>query len=94
LPRRPYIYADCGHQGLPGDQFATDIPDRKTAKKPLTRDETADHHALGGFRARDEHYVASLSSFKMLSKRHGYPRPACVTTFAIIAGIVIFATAF
>src|SRR5271170_1144239 len=66
LPKGSHAHADSGYQGLQHDHPATDIPYKKTKKKPLTRDERTYNHALSRFRVRVEHRIAKLKSFRML----------------------------
>lgn len=94
LPQGARIYADSGYQGLQDEHPDTDIPYKKSKKKPLTKDERAYSHGLSRFRVRVEHAFAKLKSFRMLSERYRYPRASYATKFAIIAGIVNRASGF
>ena len=94
LPKDAHAHADSGYQGLQHDHPATEIPYKKSKKRPLTKDERAYNHALSRFRVRVEHAIARLKSFRMLSERYRYPRPAYAAKFAIIAGIVNSAAGF
>ncbi len=46
LPKESHAYADSGYQGLQDDHPATDIPYKKSKKRPLTRDEKDYNHGL------------------------------------------------
>lgn len=94
LPKNAHLYADSGYQGLQHDHPATDIPYKKTKKKPLTKDERSYNHALSRFRVRVEHRIAKLKSFRMLSERYRYPKATYAAKFAVIAGIVNLAAGF
>jgi transposase len=94
LPKDARAHADSGYQGLQHDHPATEIPYKKSKKKPLTKDERAYNHALSRYRVRVEHSIAKLKSFRMLSERYRYPRPAYAVKFAVIAGIVNIAAGF
>jgi len=94
LPKNAHVYADSGYQGLHHDHPATDIPYKKTKKKPLTKDERAYNHALSRFRVRVEHAIAKLKSFRMLSERYRYPKAAYAAKFALISGIVNLTAGF
>jgi len=94
LPKDARAHADSGYQGLQLDHPATEIPYKKSKKRPLTKDERAYNHALSRFRVRVEHAIAKLKSFRMLSERYRYPRPAYAAKFSIIAGIVNIAAGF
>jgi transposase len=94
LPEGSHAYLDSGYQGLQNDNPDTEIPYKRTKNRPLTQDERAYNHALSRFCVRVEHTFAKLKSFRMLSDRYRYPRPAYVAKFAIIAGIVNLAAGF
>ena len=88
LPKGSRVYADSGYQGLQNEHPDIDIPYKRSKKKPLAKDERAYNHALSRFRVRVEHAFARLKSFRILSERYRYPRPAYAAKFAIVAGIV------
>jgi len=94
LPKGSRAYADSGYQGLQDDHSDTDIPYKKSKKRPLTKDERAYNHALSRFRVRVEHAIAKLKSFRVLAERYRYPRAAYAAKFAIVAGIVNIAAGF
>jgi transposase len=94
LPKNAHVYGDSAYQGLPQDHPATDIPYKKSKKKPLTKDERAYNHALSRFRVRVEHRIAKIKSFRMLSERYRYPKATYAAKFALIAGIVNLASGF
>ncbi|MSP87189.1 MAG: IS5/IS1182 family transposase, partial [Alphaproteobacteria bacterium] len=88
------LYADSGYQGYQNDHPATDIPYKRSKKKPLTKDERAYNQSLSRFRVRVEHAIARLKSFRVLADRYRYPRAAYAAKFAIVAGIVNLVTGF
>jgi IS5 family transposase len=94
LPKGARLYADSGYQGYQNDHPATDIPYKRSKKKPLTKDERAYNHGLSRFRVRVEHAIARLKSFRVLADRYRYPRAAYAAKFAIVAGIVNLVTGF
>lgn len=94
LPNGSRAHVDSGYQGLQDDHPDTDIPYKKSKHRPLTTDERAYNHALSRFRVRVEHAIARLKSFRMLSERYRYPRPAYAAKFAIIAGVLNIAAGF
>ena len=94
LPKDAHAYTDSGYQGLQKDHPNTELPYKKSKKHPLTKDERVYNHALSRFRVRVEHRIAKLKSFRMLSERYRYPKPAYAAKFAIIAGIVNLAAGF
>jgi transposase len=94
LPKGSHAHADSGYQGLQHDHPHTEIPYKKSKKRPLTKDERAYNHALSRFRVRVEHRIAKLKSFRMLSERYRYPKATYAAKFALIAGIVNLASGF
>lgn len=94
LPKGSRLYADSAYQGYQNDHPATDIPYKRSKKKPLTKDERAYNHALSRFRVRVEHAIARLKSFRVLADRYRYPKAAYAAKFAIVAGIVNLVAGF
>jgi len=94
IPKDTQAYVDSGYQGLQKDHPHTELPYKKSKKKPLTKDERAYNHALSRFRVRVEHKIAQLKSFRMLAERFRYPKITYAAKFALIAGIVNIASGF
>lgn len=94
LPEGSRAHADSGYQGLQHDHPDTDIPYKKSKRRPLTRDERAYNRGLSRFRVRVEHAIARLKSFRILSERYRYPRAAYAAKFGIIAGVLNIAAGF
>lgn len=94
LPKGSHVYADSGYQGLQDDHPDTELPYKKTKKRPLTKEEKEYNHALSRFRVRVEHTFAKIKRFRMLSERFRYPRASHAAKFAIVAGIVNIAAGF
>lgn len=76
------------------DHPQTELPYKKSKKKPLTRDERAYNHALSRFRVRVEHKIAQIKTFRLLAKRFRYPKITYAAKFALVAGIVNIASGF
>jgi len=93
-PKGSRLYADSAYQGYQNDHPATDIPYKRSRKKPLAKDERAYNHALSRFRVRVEHALARLKSFRVLADRYRYPKAAYAAKFAIVAGIVNLVAGF
>jgi len=93
-PKGARLYADSGYQGYQNDHPATDIPYKRSGKRPLTKDERAYNHALSRFRVRVEHAIARLKSFRVLADRYRYPKTGYAAKFAIVAGIVNLVAGF
>jgi IS5 family transposase len=94
LPKGSRLYADSGYQGYQNDHPATDIPYKRSKKRPLTKDERDYNHGLSRFRVRVEHAIARLKAFRVLADRYRYPRDAYAAKFAIVAGIVNLVAGF
>lgn len=94
LPQGSHAYADSGYQGLQDDHPDTDIPYKKSKKRPLTRDEKEYNHGLSRFRVRVEHKLAQIKRFRLMSDRFRYPRASHAAKFAIVAGIVNIISGF
>lgn len=94
LPKDAHVYADSAYQGLQEDHPALEIPYKKTAGRPLSRDEREYNHALSRFRVRVEHAIARLKSFRILAERYRYPRQTYGAKISIVAGILNLAAGF
>jgi len=94
LPKGSRAHADSGYQGLQDEHPDTEIPYKKSKKKPLTKDERDYNHGLSRFRVRVEHAIARLKSFRLLSERYRYPRAAYAAKFGIVAGVLNIAAGF
>ena len=82
------------YQGLQQDHPQTELPYKKSKKKPLIRDDRAYSHALSRFRVRVEHKIAQIKTFRQLAERFRYPKITDAAKFALVAGIVNIASGF
>lgn len=88
LPENAHAYVDSGYQGLQEDHAATEMPYKRSKRRPLTKDEREYNHALSRFRVRVENRIARLKSFRILADRYRYPRDRYAAKISTIAGIV------
>jgi len=94
IPKDAHAYVDSGYQGLQQNHPHTELPYKKSKKKPLTKDERTYNHALSRFRVRIEHKIAQVKTFRLLAERFRYPKITYAAKFALVAGIVNIASGF
>lgn len=94
IPRDAHAYADSGYQGLQSEHPHTELPYKKSKKKPLAKDERDYNHALSRFRVRVEHKIAQIKTFRLFAERFRYPKISYAAKFALVAGIVNIASGF
>ncbi|MBV8739560.1 MAG: hypothetical protein JO007_20355 [Alphaproteobacteria bacterium] len=80
------------------DHPHTELPYKRSKKKPLIGGKRAYNHALSRFRVRVEHKIAQIKPFQLLAKRLRYPKMTYAAKFALkfalVAGIVNIASGF
>jgi hypothetical protein len=88
LPKDSRAYVDSGYQGLDKTHVATELPYKKSKKKPLDKEEKEYNHALSRIRVKVENVLGQIKTFKILSDRYRNKRKRYNLKFNIIAGIV------
>jgi hypothetical protein len=76
------------------DHPQTELPYKKSKKKPLIGDKRTHNHALSRFRVRVEHKIAQIKTLRLLAERFRYPKITYAAKFALVAGIVNIASGF
>ncbi|MBL3676866.1 MAG: hypothetical protein JKP92_05025, partial [Alphaproteobacteria bacterium] len=76
LPQGAHAYMDSGYQGHQDDHPDTEIPYKRSKKKPLTDEEKACNHALSRLARAGRARHRAHERFRILSDRWRYPRTA------------------
>ena len=78
---------DSGYTGIKKIHSTTDVPKKRTKKKPLTKEEKNKNRAISSERVANEHAIGFLKRFKILSERYRNRRKRFGLRFNLIAGI-------
>ncbi len=81
------VLTDTGYQGLQDIHSKTQMPKKKSKKKPLTKDDKKRNRQLSKERVLNEHVIARLKRFKIITDRYGNRRKRFALRFNLIAGI-------
>lgn len=90
LPLLPQtrVYVDSGYQGLDKTHAQTELPFKKSKRKPLTFDDKDYNQALSRIRMKVEHIFAQIKIFQILAQRYRNKRKRYNIKFKIIAGLI------
>ena len=64
------IVTDSGYQGLQKLHAKTQMPKKRSKKKPLTKEDKANNRQLSRERVLNENVIGSLKRFKILADRY------------------------
>ena len=78
---------DSGYTGIKKIHESTEVPKKKTKRKPLTREEKVKNREISSERVRNEHTIGFLKRFKILSERYRNRRKRFGLRFNLISGI-------
>ena len=78
---------DTGYLGLQKIHAKTEMPKKKTKKKPLTREEKANNRKISSERVSNEHVIGMIKRFKIVADRYRNRRKRFGLRFNLIAGI-------
>jgi hypothetical protein len=81
------IRADTGYTGLQNHHPNSEIPKRRSSKKPLSKEEKINNQKLRSQRALNEHVIGKIKRFKVVSERYRNRRKRFALRFNLIAGI-------
>ncbi len=81
------VLTDTGYQGLQDIHSKTQMPKKKSKKKPLTKEDKKRNRQLSKERVLNEHVIARLKRFKIITDRYGNRRKRFALRFNLIAGI-------
>jgi hypothetical protein len=78
---------DTGYMGIKKLHSNSRVPAKRSAKKPLTKDDKLLNRNIASERALNENVIGSLKRFKILSDRYRNRRKRFGLRFNLIAGI-------
>jgi DDE superfamily endonuclease len=81
---------DSGYTGIKKLQTHSRIPKKRSAKRPLTRDDKRINRNIASERILNENVIGCLKRFKILSDRYRNRRKRFGLRFNLIAGIYNF----
>ena len=78
---------DTGYQGLQKIHEKTQIPKKKSKRKPLTKDDKKNNRKIARDRVLNENVIGCIKRFKIISDRYRNRRKRFSLRFNLIAGI-------
>jgi hypothetical protein len=78
---------DTGYQGLQKIHLHTNMPKKKTKKKPLSKEDKRNKKHKSRERVLNENVIGMLKRFKILAERYRNRRKRFCLRFHLIAGI-------
>ncbi len=78
---------DTGYLGLQKIHHNTDMPKKKSKKKPLTKNDKIRNRELSSKRVLNEHVIGKVKRFKIISDKYRNRRKRFGLRFNLIAGI-------
>lgn len=81
---------DTGYQGIQQLHQHSELPKKKTKKKPLTKEDKKKNRELASQRVLNEHVIGRVKRFKIITDRYRNRRKRFGLRFNLIAGIYNF----
>lgn len=81
------MLVDTGYQGIKKIHARSELPKKKTKKKPLTKEDKKANRQLASQRALNENVIGVLKRFKIIADRYRNRRKRFALRFNLIAGI-------
>ena len=81
------VLVDTGYQGIKKIHGRSELPKKKTKKKPLTKEDKKANRQLASERALNENVIGVLKRFKIIADRYRNRRKRFALRFNLIAGI-------
>jgi hypothetical protein len=78
---------DSGYQGLQKLHANTEMPKKRSKKRPLSKEDKQENQAISSQRAINENVIGMLKRFKIISDRYRNRRKRFGLRFNLIAGI-------
>jgi hypothetical protein len=82
-----YVLVDTGYQGIKKINVRSELPKKKTKKKPLTKEDKKTNRQLASQRVLNENVIGVLKRFKIITDRYRNRRKRFALRFNLIAGI-------
>ena len=81
------VQADTGYQGIKSYHANSELPYKRSKKKPLTKDQRKYNHCISSSRMTVEHVIRELKVFRILSERYRNRRKRFGLRVNLIAAI-------
>lgn len=81
------MLVNTGYQGIKKIHARSELPKKKTKKKPLTKEDKKANRQLASQRALNENVIGVLKRFKIIADRYRNRRKRFALRFNLIAGI-------
>jgi hypothetical protein len=81
------VLTDSGYQGLRKLHAQTQMPKKKSKKKPLTQEDKRTNQSLSRERVANENVIGLLKRFKIIADRYRNRRKRFALRFNLIAAI-------
>jgi len=88
--RETTLETDTGYQGIAKLHSKSVLPKKRSKKRPLTAQDKQHNRAISSSRVTNEHVIAHLKRFKILSDRYRNRRKRFGLRCNLIAGICNF----
>lgn len=80
-------FVDSGYTGIAKIRSKTRLPQKRSKKKKLTKEEKKTNREISSLRVTNEHSIGFLKRFKIISERYRNRRKRFGLRFNLIAGI-------
>jgi len=84
------VQTDTGFIGITKIHANSELPKKKSKKKPLSKNDRAENKRIASERATNEHAIGFLKRFKILSERYRNRRKRFGLRFNLLDGICNF----
>lgn len=81
------VLVDTGYQGIKKIHARSELPKKKTKKKPLTKEDKKANRQLSSERVLNENVIGVLKRFKIIADRYRNRRKRFALRLNLIAGI-------
>ena len=81
------MLADSGFQGIGKFHKNSEIPKKKAKKHPLTKAEKSNNHKISSERVQNEHAIAFIKRFRIVSEKYRNRRKRFALRFSLISAI-------
>ena len=81
---------DTGFTGIKKIHANSELPKKKSKKKPLSKEDKAENKRIASARAANEHAIGFIKRFKIVAERYRNRRKRFALRFNLIAGICNF----
>jgi hypothetical protein len=78
---------DIGYQGIQKLHTNSELPKKKSKKKPLTKEDKKQNQRISSFRITIENIIREVKIFRILAEKYPNRRPGCALRFNLIAAI-------